>query len=127
MLITIVWMLLGGYFIFLGFEIVFLKKTKRISSLETHLYKNKNAFALRLGLIEFVFGILILGASIYALINHNNALFTYQIKDTTNSIGYNLIPLALGFLTIIAIWINQKVSEVKPNKTNKEKKDNTEE
>ena len=65
MLITIVWMLLGGYFIFLGFEILFLKKTKRIGSLETHVYKNKEAFVLRLGLIEFIFGFFILGFKIF--------------------------------------------------------------
>lgn len=113
MLIAIVWGILGCYFIFLGFEILFLKKTKRIASLETHLYKNKQSFVFRLGLIEFIFGFLILASSILAIINYNNPLFTYQIKENTNSIGYNVIPLGVGMIAVLVIWINQKASEVK--------------
>lgn len=125
MLITIVWTLLGGYFVYLGIEIVFFKVTKRIGSLETHLYKNKHAFAMRVGLIELFFGLLIMAGSIIALINYKNPLFTYQIRETTQSIGYNIIPLGIGILLIVVMWINQKASEVKVNKTKKEKDEDT--
>ena len=80
---------------------------------------------MRVGLIELFFGLLIMAGSIIALINYKNPLFTYQIRETTQSIGYNIIPLGIGILLIVVMWINQKASEVKVNKTKKEKDEDT--
>ena len=125
MLISIVWGLAGVLFIYLGFIIVFLKRYDKIQSLQTHLYKNKEAFAFRVGLIELLFGLLIVAAAVFAGINYKNVLFTYTIFKTEAQMGYALIPLCVGILAVITLWINQKASEVRASKPKKqeEKKD----
>ena len=116
MLISIVWALAGAYFMYLGFIIVFLKKYDKIQSFQTHLYKNKEAFAFRVGLIELIFGLLILGVSIIAAINYKNVLFSYTLFNAERQMGYAILPLGAGMLAVLALWINQKASEVKANR-----------
>ena len=120
LLISIVWALAGAYFMYLGIIIVFLKKYDKIPSLQTHLYKNKEAFALRVGLIELISGLLILGVSIVAAINYKNILFSYTLFNAERQMGYALLPLVAGMLAVLALWINQKASEVKASKPKKD-------
>ena len=122
MIISIVWALAGAYFMYLGFIIVFLKKYDKIPSLQTHLYKNKEAFAFRVGLIELISGLLILGVSIIAAINYKNVLFSYTLFNAERQMGYALLPLGAGMLAVLALWINQKTSEVKVSKKKDEEK-----
>lgn len=116
MIISIVWALAGCYFIYLGFIIVFLKKLDKIGSLQTHLYKNKDAFAFRVGVIEFIAGIAILTVSIIAVINYKNPLFSYTLFGVERQMGCALLPLGAGIISVIALWINQKASEVRIKK-----------
>lgn len=129
MFISILWILVGAYFIYLGIEILFFKVTKRIGTLETHLYKNKDAFVFRVGLLELLFGIVILGASIFAVVNYDKALFTYVLFEKENYVSYGIIPLGTAIIAVIAIWINQKLSEVKikPPKDNIDNKKDSDE
>ena len=125
MLISIVWGLAGALFTYLGFIIVFLKRYDKIQTLQSHLYKNKEAFAFRVGLIELIFGLIILALSVIATINYNRPLFTYTLFNVERQMGYALLPLSAGILAVAALWINQKASEVNPNKKKEkeEKKD----
>lgn len=126
MIFGIIWILVGVYFIYLGVEILFFRVTKRIGTLETHVYKNQKAFVFRVGLLELFFGILLVAGSVYAVINYNNVLFEYKLLGIDRQVGYNIIPLGLAIICVISIWLNQKFSEAKIEKKENDDSPNNE-
>ena len=123
MFFQVLWILVGIYFIYLGAEILFFKVTKRIGSLETYQYKNKQAFIFRVGLIELLAGIFVTAGAIYSLMNYSKVLVTYTFIGIERELGYGIIPIGIALIAVIALWMNQIFSQVKSkkNKDNEKK------
>lgn len=107
----IIWAVVGVYFLYLAFEILFLKKTNRLKSLKNKKFKNEKGFITRYGIILASLGVIILVFGLIVALTNNPILFSFKIGDVNYDIRMNYLMVLIAIVYIVLVWLNEKLSK----------------